>query len=121
MRHCNRIHPGSTTSLLVALLAAGRSWKYRFRPWFSDFETMKKVVGLHVDRYAKEPILVLNMMFHSMEVIPKASPYPQTEHDVRIFMDQLSRILHWCAELGFEFSRLSDVRKHYLAAHGNVP
>jgi len=97
----------------------GRSPQW-LRPWFSDFETMKRVVQLHLRRYADEPLLVLNMMFHSMEVIPEASPYPQSDSDVRKFLSQLSQILDWCAELGFENSRLCDVRERYLAAAHHV-
>lgn len=97
----------------------GRSPQW-LRPWFSDFDTMKKVTQHHLDCYANEPLVVLNMMFHSMEVIPKASPYPQTESDVSKFLDQLSRILGWCSELGFEYSALNDVRDSYMAAFDNV-
>jgi hypothetical protein len=87
------------------------------RPWLSDAETMKGLVRHHLNRFAKQPIVVLNMMFHSMEVIPKASPYPQSESDVRKFTEQLREILGWCSERGFQFSTLKDVREKFLEAH----
>jgi hypothetical protein len=78
---------------------------------------MKGLVRHHLNRFAKQPIVVLNMMFHSMEVIPKASPYPQSESDVRKFTEQLREILGWCSERGFQFSTLKDVREKFLEAH----
>lgn len=97
----------------------GRSPQW-LRPWFSDVETMKKVTRLHLKRFARQPLVVLNMMFHSMEVIPKASPYPQTEADVHKFLGQLSEVLDWCAGLGFEYSALSDIKHHFAEAGQDV-
>ena len=79
--------------------ARGPRW---FRPWFSDLGTMQAIGEYHVKRFSAEPVIVLNMMFHSMEVIPKASPYPQSEADVRKFLDDLKRILDWTLARGFE-------------------
>jgi hypothetical protein len=52
-----------------------------FRPWFSSVDQMKEIVRYHLKKYASSEVIVLNMMFHSMEVIPKASPYPQNEQE----------------------------------------
>jgi hypothetical protein len=94
--------------------ARSPSW---LRPWLSDVRTMKGLVHHHLKRHTKRPIVVLNMMFHSMEVIPKASPYPQSESDVRKFTEQLRQILGWCSEQGFQFSALKDVRQKFVEAH----
>ena len=70
---------------------------------------MKAVVRYHLKRYAGNRIVVINMMFHSMEVIPKASPYPQTAGDVKRFADDLYEALHWCKNEGIKFSSTKDL------------
>lgn len=80
-----------------------------FRPWFSSVDGMKNVVRDQLARFGERRVLVLNMMFHSMEIIPKASPYPQTEEDVRRFLDDLSSVLYWCAGEGVEFASAASV------------
>lgn len=79
------------------------------RPWFSSADQMRSIIGYQLRRHARQRTVVLNMMFHSMEVIPKASPYPQSEDDVRRFIDDMMQVLRWCRELGIEFARTRDV------------
>jgi len=78
---------------------------------------MKGVVRHHLNQYANQQIVVLNMMFHSMEVIPKASPYPQSAADVMKFTEQLKQTLDWCSNQGFLFSTLKGVREHFFEVH----
>lgn len=84
----------------------GPQW---FRPWFSSVKQMQKVAEYHLKQYADQDIIVLNMMFHSMEVTPKASPYPQTQAEVEHYLDDLSEILHWCRQRDIEFCSASEV------------
>lgn len=86
-----------------------------FRPWFSSVDAMKEVVRDQLTRYGDRRVVVLNMMFHSMEVIPKASPYPQTEGEARRFLDDLSAILHWCAREGVEFAGAASAYPAFAA------
>ncbi len=80
-----------------------------FRPWFSSVATMKDIVGYQLRRHARQPVVVLNMMFHSMEVIPRATPYPQTDGDVRRLLDDLSEVLLWCRGEGMTFAQAAEV------------
>ena len=80
-----------------------------FRPWLSSVEQMKSVAQWHLKKYSDQPIVHLNMMFHSMEVIPKATPYPQDESEARRFIDDMTQVLRWCQSEGFEFHGLSDL------------
>ena len=80
-----------------------------FRPWFASVEQMKQVFRYQLKRHADKPVLVVNMMFHSMEVIEKASPYPQSADDVKRFIDDMRDALAWCAQEGAQFSGLSDL------------
>lgn len=92
-------------------LFRGPRW---LRPWFSSVETMKQIVHYQLQRHHERPVIVLNMMFHSMEIIPKASPYPQTENDVQRFLDNLAEVLDWCRSEGIAFCGAGDV-PGYLA------
>lgn len=96
----------------------GRS-PHWLRPWLSDVETMRGLVRHHLKRFTDRPIIILNMMFHSMEVIPKASPYPQSDSDVTRYLDQLKRILDWSADLGFDFASMRNAGKQYAKAYEN--
>jgi hypothetical protein len=82
---------------------------YWFRPWFSSVTDMKKIAQYHLSRYAHERIIVMNMMFHSMEVIPNASPYTRSETDVRRFLADLADILSWCRSKGMRFVSAEEV------------
>ena len=80
-----------------------------FRPWFANVEQMKEVFRYQLKRHAHQRFLSINMMFHSMEVIEKASPYPQSSDDVQRYLDDMQKALQWCADEGAEFAGLSDL------------
>ncbi len=87
-----------------------------FRPWFASVAQMKEVVRYQMKRHSRRRILSINMMFHSMEVIEKASPYPQSQSDVRRYIDDMQAALQWCADEGARFVPLSELRDLYLTA-----
>jgi hypothetical protein len=58
---------------------------------------------------------VLNMMFHSMELIPGASPYTRTEADVRHYLESLRVVLEHCQRRGVGFASLEDVHALWRA------
>jgi len=87
-----------------------------FRPWFTSVEDMKAVVRHQMHRHPTRRVLAINMMFHSMEIIEKASPYPQTTGEVQRFIDDMQAALGWCAEEGARFVPLSALREHYTPA-----
>ena len=80
-----------------------------FRPWFANVAQMKEVFRYLLKRHAQQRFLSINMMFHSMEIIEKASPYPQSSADVQRFIDEMQQTLQWCADEGAEFAGLSDL------------
>ncbi|MDO6459855.1 hypothetical protein Q4485_04050 [Granulosicoccaceae sp. 1_MG-2023] len=84
-----------------------------FRPWYSSVDEMKDIFHYHLRRYGHQETLVINMMFHSMEVIEAASPYPQTSDDVRMYLDDTYEILDWARAEGVKFKALSDVRDYF--------
>lgn len=84
-----------------------------FRPWFATVDQMKEIVRYQLKKHASQQVLSINMMFHSMEVIEKASPYPQSKEDVKRFIDDMQSALQWCADEGAEFAGLSDLYPHF--------
>lgn len=84
-----------------------------FRPWFASVEQMKEVFRYQLKRHSDQSVLSINMMFHSMEIIEKASPYPQNADDVKRFIDDMQATLQWCADEGAVFAGLSDLHELY--------
>lgn len=84
-----------------------------FRPWYSSVDEMKDIFHYHLRRYGQQQTLVINMMFHSMEVIEAASPYPQSSDDVKKYLDDTYEILDWARSEGVTFKGLSDVREYF--------
>ena len=66
-------------------------------------------------RIAKEeiaaggPPVVLNAMLHNVEVVPRASPYAQTEPEARAILDRLSSLLAYAEREGIPVVGLGDV------------
>lgn len=80
-----------------------------FRPWFASVDQMKDIFRYQLKKYSDQRVLSINMMFHSMEIIEKASPYPQTPDDVKRFIDDMQQALDWCGKEGARFAPLSDL------------
>ncbi len=81
------------------------------RPSFRDFDGMRRVIDAHLQAGRGEPRSLLVMMFHSVEVIPAASPYAQTLAEVDVFLQRLERTLDYCRTLGAKCIGLSEVAK----------
>lgn len=86
-----------------------------FRPWFATVPQMKDIFRYQLKRHRNKRVVYINMMFHSMEVIEKASPYPQTVEDVHKFVDDMKTTLQWCSEEGARFTSLSSLHDIFHA------
>lgn len=87
-----------------------------FRPWFASVDQMKEIVRYQMKKHRNQKVLSINMMFHSMEVIEKASPYPQTADEVKRFLDDMQAALQWCADEGGQFCSLSALNELFQTA-----
>lgn len=85
-----------------------------FRPWFSSVQQMKDIVQYHLKEYRNEKIININMMFHSMEIIAGATPYPQSENDVSRYLDDMHNILSWCKQEGIAFTSTKDFYSEFV-------
>jgi hypothetical protein len=106
------IRPGSR---VAPFLDSGRSLLHRagrlalgerarmiwLRPSFFSGPAMVRYVARSTDR-------LLCVMFHSMEVIPGASPYAQSQRDVRRICDALRVLLDHCTAQGIGMRALRD-------------
>jgi hypothetical protein len=117
----------SGRSILEIPVSIRKTWIGRthwFRPWFSTVREMKRMAANHLSRYRHNKIVVLNMMIHSMEVIPEASPYPQSESDVQRYLDDMLAVLAWCKDEGMEFATPTQVATAFglqMAEAGQTP
>ena len=85
-----------------------------FRPWLSSVDRMKEVVRYHLHKYNEHKIININMMFHSMEIIEGATPYPQSKDDVSKYLNDLSSILNWCKQEGIQFRSTKDFYSEFI-------
>lgn len=82
------------------------------RPSYSSAAQMRSVLHWLVERTGDGPV-VANMMFHSNELLAGASPYNQTEQDVRDFMGRLAGTLEEARRLGFQFCTLKAAAQRF--------
>ncbi len=100
-------------TVMPRLLRRNPVW---FRPWFASVDQMKKIFQYQLKKHADKEVININMMFHSMEIIEKASPYPQTAEDVQRFLDDMLEGLSWCKQEGVEFCGLSSLYEPFQQA-----
>jgi AraC-like DNA-binding protein len=98
-----------------------RFWRKQvrwLRPWYSSCNDLGTIINneIHREQEAqKESLLV--MMFHNMEVIPGASPYPQTEYDVEQYVNALRYAISYAGKHDVKFSTM---REYYENIMGGV-
>jgi hypothetical protein len=89
-----------------------RFWRKQvrwFRPWYSSDEDLCAIIDNEAGREQEEQReSLLVMMFHNMEVIPGASPYPQTEGDVERYLSSLRCVLSRAGKFGVKFSTMRE-------------
>ena len=79
------------------------------RPSFQSTGEMIHTIEKILRKFPRNNNIILNMMFHSMEVIPSASPYNITESDCKAFLKRLALVLDYCRSNGFKFVTLSEL------------
>ncbi len=88
-----------------------------FRPWYTPTKVLQQIVRetAHSKPEAgmRRPLV---MMFHSMEVQAGASPYPQTDAEVDVYLDVLRAVFDTAAKLGIECCTLSEYWQQCRAA-----
>ncbi|MBI3875362.1 MAG: methyltransferase domain-containing protein, partial [Verrucomicrobia bacterium] len=92
-----------------------------FRPWYSDADTLCRVMDHVLSQPARTGVRrPLVMMFHNVEVVAGASPYPQTEADVNRFLDQLKRVFDHAAKRGVRACTLAEYHDELHASRNTT-
>ena len=115
--------PGSASILEVPITIRRRVWNAlpglgrRFDPrWLRPTRgTAEGIVRVAQDEIAearraapRRPV-ILNAMFHNVEVVPAASPYAANDEDARRILDRLRALLTFAHREGMSVIGLSDV------------
>lgn len=83
------------------------------RPVFSTFDNFASIINEYSYRYQANELIVFNMMFHNVEVMPGLSPYTRTEADCTKYLNSLERLFVYCKENNIIGATLNDVYNHY--------
>lgn len=87
-----------------------------FRPWYSDADTLCRVLD-HV--LAQPPVngvhRPLMMMFHNVELLAGASPYPQTAAEVQRYLDMMARVFELAERRGVKACTMAEYADLYSA------
>ncbi len=81
------------------------------RPTTMTFTEMKILTNEFIRNY-NDP--VMNMMFHTMEIIPKASPYVRTKMGRRRLVKKLKKVFEYMENLKFEGKTLMEIYRGRL-------
>lgn len=91
-----------------------------FRPWVSEVQTlvrmMRSIASSAPKRGVRRPLV---MMFHSVEVVAGASPYPQTKSDVERYYECLRKVFEAAHRLGIRTCTLGEYLQEYNRANPN--
>ena len=106
---------GTSDVLEVPITVSGKRfvflpdrWVYYrwLRPTHMTAFEMRMLAGEFARSYA-EP--VLNLMFHSMEVVPGRTPFVRTKLGQKMYLNRLASILRYLAKMDFESRTLAEV------------
>lgn len=103
-----------TISSAIGLRHPYRSYKELWlRPHYSTAAEMRTIAGRYLQDYAHNGKIVLNMMFHNVEVLPGLSPYTRTASAAKAYLQQLRTFFAFCRNEGFTGIGLSDLHAIY--------
>ncbi len=83
------------------------------RPSLQTSAQMVQVIKKILDKHHVSDLITLNMMFHSMELVPNASPYARDEQECDVLLRRIETILEYCFENNFHFVTLSELHAVY--------
>ena len=94
-----------------------------FRPWYSDAGTLCRVLDHVLDQPPVEGVYrPLMMMFHNVELLAGASPYPQTEAEVQRYLDMMARVFERAERRGVKACTMAEYAElHAQRTAGAAP
>ena len=87
-----------------------------FRPWHSDTDKLIDVLNYALGQPPRGGVhRPLVMMFHNVELVPGASPYPQTEGEVVRYLDSLKRVFEHAESRDLRSCTMTEYHSAYMA------
>jgi hypothetical protein len=83
------------------------------RPVYSDINDFQWLLEHYRRKFASRPVVVYNLMFHNVEVIPGLSPYTKTEQDCKAYLDQMEWLFSYCQRNDIQSCSLSQLYEHF--------
>ena len=90
------------------------SW---LRPVFSSPTAMKRIIRNKAASPPSKYPKVLNMMFHSEELVPCASPYTKNKADIDKYVSALKRVFDFAILKGCKFATQEEIYKKYSSIY----
>jgi len=85
------------------------------RPVYADYNEMISIAESIKSRYANQPGIALNMMFHNVEVMEGLSPYTQDQQQVENYLKTLEQFFQYTIRAGIQSKTLKEVYARYKA------
>ena len=82
-------------------------------PSYNTGPGMVDVIKRVTEQNTNKKDVTLTMMFHSMEIMPGASPYAATEKDCQRILENIEHVLAYAKDNRFRFSTLGEM-PHYF-------
>ena len=106
----------------VSIVTDRFSWRWPFlnypvwlRPSHSSKSSMRRVLdALEESANQQQQPVVANMMFHSMELYPNASPYTSNQREVDRYFDDLGYVFDLIKSRGYQCVGLSEIYDHWI-------
>jgi len=83
------------------------------RPTHMTVWEQKRLIKQYAQKYKDKQHIVFCMMFHSMEIIPHASPYARSQNSVNRILHRMTAILKIFKEMNADFFGLTDIYNLY--------
>ncbi len=107
---------GKILEVPVSIIESTRFFRKKalwLRPYYSGFNDFLKVMNVQMKTYRHNDNIVFNLMFHNVEVLPKLSPYTQTENDCKNYLALLEQFLSHCKKNNIKSAGLSTLYDVY--------
>jgi hypothetical protein len=85
-------------------------WRPKWlRPTYSNDVQMKQVIDANIASHQHEETIVLNMMFHNVEILPDDNPYGFDSKRIASFLDSMDKTFAYLHTLNVKFVGLTDI------------
>ncbi|HTQ65114.1 MAG TPA: hypothetical protein VMI12_09970 [Puia sp.] len=83
------------------------------RPVFSSAKECIQLAEEFCAKYQDKDVLILNMMFHNVEIMPGLSPYTKSKKDCENYLHQLEEFFIYCGDTNIHGAKLSSIYDFY--------